>query len=114
MGASSYYFYSKSGGTCCRAGVVWKRRQDGNLCGAGVGGCYLPVGFVAGREALNRLLPTSLGPGTLRGRVDALTGVDGANPVTKPGDCVGSKPTAKLIACLQPDRRVDVEVTGTK
>jgi OOP family OmpA-OmpF porin len=41
-------------------------------------------------------------------------GVDGANPVTKPGDCVGSKPTAKLIACLQPDRRVDVEVTGTK
>jgi OOP family OmpA-OmpF porin len=42
------------------------------------------------------------------------TGVDGANPVTKPGDCVGNKPTAKLIACLQPDRRVDVEVTGTR
>ncbi|MCY7371203.1 MAG: OmpA family protein [Polaromonas sp.] len=41
-------------------------------------------------------------------------GVDGANPVTKPGDCKGSKPTAKLKACLQPDRRVDVEVTGTR
>lgn len=41
-------------------------------------------------------------------------GVDGANPVTKPGECVGTKPTKKLIACLQPDRRVDVEVTGTK
>ena len=41
-------------------------------------------------------------------------GLDGSNPVTKPGDCVGNKPTAKLIACLQPDRRVDVEVTGTR
>ncbi|MBC7415922.1 MAG: outer membrane beta-barrel protein [Herminiimonas sp.] len=42
------------------------------------------------------------------------TGVDGANPVTKPGDCKGNKPTPALIACLQPDRRVDVEVAGTK
>ena len=47
------------------------------------------------------------------GKISA-TGVDGANPVTKPGDCVGSKPTAKLIACLQPDRRVEAEVTGTR
>ncbi len=35
-------------------------------------------------------------------------GVDGANPVTKPGECTGNKPTPKLIACLQPDRRVEV------
>ena len=42
------------------------------------------------------------------------TGVNGADPVTKPGDCVGQKPTPKLIACLQPDRRVEVEVSGTK
>lgn len=42
------------------------------------------------------------------------TGVDGAHPVTKPGDCVGQKPTRKLIACLQPDRRVEVEVSGTR
>ena len=41
-------------------------------------------------------------------------GVDGANPVTRPGDCKGSKPTAALIACLQPDRRVEVEVSGTR
>ena len=41
-------------------------------------------------------------------------GVDGADPVTKPGDCKGRKVTPKLIACLQPDRRVDIEVTGTK
>jgi OOP family OmpA-OmpF porin len=42
--------------------------------------------------------------------------VDGkgkTQPVTKPGDCKGPK-SAKVIACLQPDRRVDVEVTGTK
>ncbi len=41
-------------------------------------------------------------------------GMDGAEPVTKPGDCVGNKATRKLIACLQPDRRVEVEVSGTK
>jgi OOP family OmpA-OmpF porin len=40
-------------------------------------------------------------------------GVDGADPVTH-GECKGSKPTATLIACLQPDRRVEVEVTGTR
>lgn len=35
-------------------------------------------------------------------------------PVTKPGDCRGNKRTKALIACLQPDRRVDVLVTATK
>ena len=44
----------------------------------------------------------------------AVKGVNGADPVTKPEDCKGSKPTAKLIACLQPDRRVEVEVSGTR
>lgn len=34
-------------------------------------------------------------------------------PVTRPGDCKGKK-SAKVIACLQPDRRVDVEMTGTR
>ncbi len=34
-------------------------------------------------------------------------------PLTKPGDCK-MKSRKALIACLQPDRRVDVEVTGTK
>ena len=34
-------------------------------------------------------------------------------PVTKPADCRGKRGKV-LIACLQPDRRVDVKVTGTK
>lgn len=44
----------------------------------------------------------------------AARGTDGSDPVTKPGDCVGTKATRELIACLQPDRRVEVEVAGTK
>ena len=35
-------------------------------------------------------------------------------PITQADDCKGNKATAKLIACLQPDRRVVVEVTGTR
>ena len=34
-------------------------------------------------------------------------------PVTKAEDCAGPK-SAKVIACLQPDRRVDIEVIGTR
>ncbi|MES2237231.1 MAG: OmpA family protein [Pseudomonadota bacterium] len=34
-------------------------------------------------------------------------------PVTKPDDCKGPK-SKKVIACLQPDRRVDIEIIGTK
>lgn len=41
-------------------------------------------------------------------------GVDGAEPVTKPEDCKGNKATKQLIACLQPDRRVEIDVSGTK
>ncbi len=41
-------------------------------------------------------------------------GVNGSDPVTKPGECKGTKASPQLIACLQPDRRVEVEVTGTR
>jgi OOP family OmpA-OmpF porin len=41
-------------------------------------------------------------------------GINGAEPVTKPGECVGTRITPALIACLQPDRRVEVEVSGTR
>ncbi|MBU0751583.1 MAG: OmpA family protein [Gammaproteobacteria bacterium] len=34
-------------------------------------------------------------------------------PVTKPDQCKGAK-SAKVIQCLQPDRRVEIEVIGTK
>ena len=34
-------------------------------------------------------------------------------PATRSGDCTGPI-SSRLIACLQPDRRVHVEVTGTK
>jgi OmpA-OmpF porin, OOP family len=33
-------------------------------------------------------------------------------PVTKPDQCKGAK-SPKVIACLQPDRRVDIEIIGT-
>jgi OOP family OmpA-OmpF porin len=42
------------------------------------------------------------------------TGKGETNPVTKPGECRGDKPTRELIACLQPDRRVEVEVSVAK
>lgn len=45
-------------------------------------------------------------------RIDA-EGKGETQPVTKPGECTGAK-SAKVIACLQPDRRVDVEMQGTK
>ena len=34
-------------------------------------------------------------------------------PVTKPGQCQGPK-SKKVIACLQPDRRVEIEAIGTR
>ena len=39
-------------------------------------------------------------------------GKGSSQPVTKPGQCKGPK-SAKVIACLQPDRRVDIEIIGT-
>ncbi len=34
-------------------------------------------------------------------------------PITKAGECAGAKSVA-VIACLQPDRRVEIEVVGTR
>ena len=36
-----------------------------------------------------------------------------SDPVTKPGECEGKR-SPKVIACLQPDRRVVIEVRGTQ
>ena len=42
------------------------------------------------------------------------TGKGETHPVTKPGECKGDKATKELIACLQPDRRVEIEVSVAK
>lgn len=41
-------------------------------------------------------------------------GVGSSSPDTKPVDCKGNKATQALITCLRPDRRVEVEVTGSQ
>lgn len=41
-------------------------------------------------------------------------GAGESNPLTKPNECKGNKATKKLVACLAPDRRVEVDVTGTR
>ena len=62
-------------------------------------------------EAVSAYLVTSAG---IPASKIVTQGVNGAEPVTAPGDCAGKKATPKLIACLQPDRRVEIEVTGTR
>ncbi len=62
-------------------------------------------------EAVKDYLVTSAG---LPAEKIEARGDDGSDPVTKPGECTGNKATKQLIACLQPDRRVEVEVHGTK
>jgi OmpA-OmpF porin, OOP family len=48
----------------------------------------------------------------LANRIDA-AGKGETQPVTKADDCKGAK-TQKSVACLQPDRRVEVEMTGSR
>lgn len=44
----------------------------------------------------------------------AARGMGDSDPVTKPGECKGTKETKKLITCLGPDQRVEVEVSATR
>lgn len=65
-------------------------------------------------EAVKSYLSGASGipPGKIMAR-----GVGESEPVTKPGDCgnqMSHKVGSALIACLQPDRRVEVEVSGTQ
>ncbi|MBP8270340.1 MAG: hypothetical protein KAX42_00560 [Sphaerotilus sp.] len=50
------------------------------------------------------------------GRIDpakiSATGKGESVPVTKPEDCKGARQTAALVTCLQPDRRVEIEVVS--
>jgi OOP family OmpA-OmpF porin len=52
--------------------------------------------------------------GGLDGAKVSAVGKSEAEPVTLPDTCKGDKPTARLIACLQPDRGVEIEVTGSR
>ena len=51
--------------------------------------------------------------GIAAGKISAV-GKSESTPVTRSGACKGDKPSPTLIACLQPDRRVEVEVAGTR
>ena len=76
-----------------------------------------------GSEAYNQRLSTRRAdavkaylatPGGIDATKVSAIGKGESKPLTRPDECPGSKPSAKLIACLQPDRRVVVEVTGTR
>ena len=54
------------------------------------------------------LVSQGIQPNTVRSE-----GKGETQPVTKAGECPGGK-SAKVIGCLQPDRRVEVEVSGTR
>ncbi|MBC7621412.1 MAG: OmpA family protein [Candidatus Saccharibacteria bacterium] len=41
-------------------------------------------------------------------------GVNGSDPITKMGDCPAKLARPALIRCLQPDRRVEIQVTGAR
>jgi OOP family OmpA-OmpF porin len=41
-------------------------------------------------------------------------GMGDSEPLTKSGECTGEKATQKLITCLQPDRRGEIEVIAVK
>jgi OOP family OmpA-OmpF porin len=55
-----------------------------------------------------------VGTGRIAPEKVAVLGKSENEPVTRPEDCKGDQASAKLIACLAPDRRVDIEVTGTQ
>lgn len=44
----------------------------------------------------------------------AAKGVNGSDPITQAGDCPAKLAKPALIRCLQPDRRVEIQVTGAR
>lgn len=94
----------------------------GRLKGATLG-TFRAVGHAdrLGSDAYNQILSEDraealkaylVGKGIESSRVHA-EGRGATQPVTKHGECAGGK-SAKLIACLQPDRRAGIEVAGTR
>jgi len=62
-------------------------------------------------EVVKAYLVNSAG---IDGNKVSASGKSESAPVTEPEDCKGDKPTARLIACLQPDRGVEIEVVGSR
>lgn len=94
----------------------------GRLSGATLG-MIRAVGHTdrLGSEAYNQILSEDraeavkaylVGKGFESARMRA-EGRGATQPVTKSAECAGSM-SAKVIACLQPDRRVGIEVAGTR
>ena len=92
----------------------------GRLKGASVG-IIRVVGHADRMEARNQILSEDraaavkaylIGKSVASDRVLA-EGRGATQPVTNPGDCTGAR-SARVIACLQPDRRVGIEVAGTR
>ena len=94
----------------------------GRLSGATLG-MIRAVGHTdrLGSEAYNQILSEEraeavktylVGKGIEPARMRA-EGSGAAQPVTKSGECAGGM-SSKVIACLQPDRRVGIEVAGTR
>ncbi len=77
------------------------------------------VGSVRYNQRLSELRAATVkrylqGKGLDVGKISAL-GKGKSQPVTKPSDCPrGTMSHAALFACLQPDRRVEIEVSGSK
>jgi OOP family OmpA-OmpF porin len=76
-----------------------------------------------GSTAYNQTLSTARATAVkdylvVHGKIDpakiSATGMSEGSPVTALADCSDRLPRAKLIECLQPDRRVEIEVTGTR
>ena len=68
--------------------------------------------FVNGLKGATLGMIQAVGKGITPARVRA-EGRGATQPVTKPGECAGDK-SAEVITCLQPDRRVGIEVAGTR
>lgn len=77
------------------------------------------MGSAAANQRLSERRATSVKDHlVVHGRIDpariVATGKGGNLPATAAGDCPDRLPRAQLIECLQPDRRVEIEVTGTR
>jgi OOP family OmpA-OmpF porin len=77
------------------------------------------LGATAHNQALSQQRAEAVGTylsqsGGIAATKIATVGAGETAPVTQRSDCKGDAPTRVLVACLQPDRRVEVEVTGSQ